>query len=85
MPRISQEKAERLESHGYVFVFRRMIYVNPDEKKLFSAEAIDDHDIRWLEQRLAEPSLGDAWMFFFNTPPSESVRQQLLADLRGPS
>ena len=81
MPTIAT-KQQLLKDAGYAYVFDRMIYVNRDTKKVFSVQFIDDNDEDKLAACISDPQSQDGhWHFYFNTPPSESVKQQLLAVL----
>ncbi len=75
-------KRQILERSGYRYNFDRMIYVNRHAKRLFSVEAVEDNSIQWLSDRIAEPNPNNDWIFHFNGPISESVRQQLLQELQ---
>lgn len=58
-----------------------MVYVNRSAKKVFSYEAVEDNTEEWLMERIAEANLAGNWAFFFNTPPSQAVRQDFLDEL----
>jgi hypothetical protein len=75
------EKRRLLEDAGYAYNFDRMIYVNRQSKKVFSIEAIEDNDESWLKKCIEEKNEGQQWRFYFNFPPSESVKQELLQKL----
>ena len=57
--RIDKQKQQTLEENGYVYNFRRMIYINHSSKKLFSYEAIRDHDLNWIKSRITENNVGE--------------------------
>jgi len=84
---IDRPKQEILENNGYAYDFFRMIYVNFADKKVFSFEAIDDHDTEWLKARIAKPNETDQWIFNFNAPTEpdaiEELEQYLEDTLRG--
>ncbi len=70
-------KSRLLEGSGYRYNFHRAVYFNPDTRKVFSAEFIDDHAPDEIAARMEEPRNGDpgaVWRFYFNSPPPESVR-----------
>lgn len=77
---IDKQKQQTLEENGYVYNFRRMIYVNHSTKKVFSYEAIRDHDLNWIKSRITENNMGE-WMFYFDSPPSDAVKSELLRDI----
>jgi hypothetical protein len=69
-----------LEAAGFYFDDRFACYVNKSLKKIVSDEFIDEHKAEDIEALLREPS-GLTWQFYFNIPPSESVREQIEAEL----
>lgn len=71
------EKKQLLANAGYVYIFDRDIYVNRDQKKVFSIEFVEDHSEVELRQRIDELTGGEEWRFYFNGMPSESVRYDL--------
>lgn len=77
MPTVAS-KRQLFDDAGYAYVFDRMIYVNRDTRKVFSVEFIQDHDENELATRINDPLAQDGqWHFYFNSGPSESVKQQL--------
>ncbi|HOE12194.1 MAG TPA: hypothetical protein PLQ35_15240 [bacterium] len=44
------EKDELLKNGGFMYNFHREIYFNRKTKKIFSIEAIEDHDKKWLQR-----------------------------------
>ena len=76
----TRSKRQILEDAGYRYHFDRMIYLNRAAKKIFSVESVDDHREEWLAARIAEPPEGNEWRFYFNSPPSEYVKNQLLSE-----
>lgn len=85
MARISEDKTKLLEDRGYRFHFRRLIYVQRREKKVFSVEALSDNSLEWLAARLGEENTSGTWRFYFNGTLPRSVREQVIADLEGHS
>lgn len=82
MPTIAS-KQQLLEEAGYAYVFDRMIYVNRDARKVLSVQFVADHSETELMDSINEPhSLDGQWRFYFSSPPSESVKQQLSAILK---
>jgi hypothetical protein len=77
----SAAKRKLLEDAGYAYNFDRMIYLNRHDKKIFSIEAIEDNDESWLKKCIDEKNDTQQWRFYFNSPPSESVRQELMRKL----
>ncbi len=76
------EKDEMLRSAGFRYLFDRMAYVNRREKKVVSVEAVEDHSENWLKQMIDQPNDSGDWRFYFDEPPSPSVVQAFLAELR---
>jgi hypothetical protein len=74
---VSQQKRQVLQSNGYYYDFDRMIYLNRDRRKVFSYEAVADHDDAWLQRCIQEPSSPD-WTIYFNEEPSAAVREDLI-------
>ena len=74
----STEKERILQEAGYHYHFERSLYFNREQHKIFSVEAIDDHDIAWLQERIGEPNPGSEWLFSFNSAPSEETKRSIL-------
>ena len=81
MSRTDSDKISLLKSAGFRYDFEREVYFNRRSRKVFSLEAIEDHDEAWLEERLREVERAEGWSFYFNSPPSESVQSELVAEL----
>lgn len=76
-----QTKRHILLDSGYVYNFDRQVYFNRKTKKAFSIEFVEDHPPVVLQDCISEPKNGNEWRFYFNSPPSESVRLQVEASL----
>lgn len=74
-------KRQILEEAGYVYSLDRLSYINRDARKVFSLEFVQDHDEAELRVRINEPSEPGGWRFYFNIPPSETVKRELVAIL----
>ncbi len=70
-------KQDLLKRAGYAYNFDRMVYFNREAKKAFSVEFVEDHDEEELNRRIREGDEPNGWRFYFNSPPSESVRRVL--------
>jgi len=75
-------KQRILEDAGYAYSFDRRSYVNRQARKVFSIEFVQDHSEGELQACIEEPAppRGE-WHFYFNSPPSEAVKQELYAIL----
>lgn len=82
MPR-SLEKKKILESTGFSYHFDREIYFNRETKKVFSVEAIEDNDPEWLNQKINEENNRGEWLFYFNDPASDAVKEEIRELLEG--
>jgi hypothetical protein len=74
------EKEELLESSGYRYHFVRMMYFNRAFRRVFSLEFVEDHSQSEIQKLLATPTAND-WVFHFNEPPSDRVKQELAEEL----
>jgi hypothetical protein len=76
-------KQHILEGAGYVYNFYREVYFNRGAKKIFSMDFIEDNDEEKLEQCVQEirEVTDGRWLFYFNSPPAESVRRELESEL----
>ena len=72
-----KKKIDMLRGNGYSFDWKREIYYSKETRKIFSREALEDHDLQWLEGCLSAPNHPSEWNFYFNSPPSEAVRSNL--------
>jgi hypothetical protein len=70
-------KRQILNQAGYRYDFDRSLYFNREAMKAFSVEFIDDKPAEELARRVAEENSGKKWRFFFNNPPSETVKREL--------
>jgi hypothetical protein len=70
-------KKRLLSDAGYVYSFDRDLYMNREAKKVFSVEFIEDHSEDEIRAGIDELTGAEAWRFYFNTPPSESVRHDI--------
>ncbi len=77
----SLEKDQILRSAGFRYNFDRMAYVDRKAKKVISIEAVEDHPEEWLKQVIAQTNDTGDWRFYFEEPPTESVRQAFVAEL----
>jgi hypothetical protein len=79
-------KDQILEDAGYTYSFEKALYINRRLKKAFSIEFVEDHTDAELLARINENGNGedgnDRWQFYFNAPPSESVKHELERVLR---
>ena len=75
---MSKEKI--LRSNGYKYDKIHTIYINASDKKVFSEEAVSDHDENWLYQKIHKDNDGK-WEFYFNDSIKESTRQEILSNI----
>ena len=71
------KKSQILEKAGYTYSFDREVYFNLRDKKVFSLEFVEDHSEAELQKYLKERKKGGEWRFYFNSPPSESVKHEI--------
>lgn len=70
-------KNDVLKEAQYWYNFDRDIFYNRQAKKAFSLEFVDDKPEEELARRIGESTDNSRWTFYFNSPPSESVKQML--------
>jgi len=73
-------KGKLLEGAQYRYHFDRELYVNRDARKVFSLEFVEDNDEAELRQLIDMENRG-GWLFYFNAPPSPTVKQALQREL----
>jgi len=71
------EKRRILKQAGFRYSFDRDVYYNSGTKKVFSIEFIEDHSADDLNRLIQQDANGKSWHFFFNSPPSSSVKRTL--------
>lgn len=76
-----ETKKDILERSDYDYNFRRMVYFNRKARKVFSVEAVEDHDESWLQARIEEENGPQEWRFYFTREPSQAVQQELVSEL----
>lgn len=72
------QKQDILDSEGYIYNFKRMIFFNRKAKKAFSLEHIEDIPVRTLKKEVREKNDEQDWKFYFNSDPSDAVRHELV-------
>jgi hypothetical protein len=70
-------KKDILWGADYRYNFDRDIYFNRKAKKAFSLEFVDDKSEEEIRKRIGENTESAGWTFYFNSIPSDSVRQEL--------
>jgi hypothetical protein len=70
-------KKDILKEAEYWYNFDRDIFYNRKAKKAFSLEFVDDKPEEELARRIGESTDSAKWTFYFNSPPSESVKEML--------
>jgi hypothetical protein len=61
-------KLQLLIDNGYNYMFKHGVYFNPNERKIFSAEAVEDNDIGWLQEKMNSPK-SLVYKYYFIHPP----------------
>ncbi len=74
-------KMEILRAANYIFNFDRQLYFNRDAKKAFSFPFLDDHSEDEVLRSINERTDDSEWKFYFNFPPSERVKQEIVSTL----
>jgi len=74
-------KQNLLDAGGYVYNIDREVYFNRSAKKIFSVDFLEDHEGPEIEQSINEKTDAREWRFYFNSPPSESVKRQVVESL----
>jgi hypothetical protein len=74
---VPADKGQLLEQAGYAYGFDRMIYFNRQDRKAFSLEFVEDHTESEIQRLISEATGGAEWRFYFNSPPSDSVKREL--------
>jgi hypothetical protein len=77
MPRLTESKTDILDEAGYAYSFDRQMYVNRKTKKAFSVEFVQDHSEDQIRKYIREHTDGLEWRFYFNSPPSVAVTDEL--------
>lgn len=72
-------KIDLLKEGRFRYHFDREVYYNPRLRKIFSLEAIEDHDERWLKRWIDEPRAD--WKFYFNKEPTPAIRQLIIREI----
>jgi len=78
---IVESKKQILEDAGYAYSFDRLSYISRQARKVFSIEFVQDHSEAELVARISEPTPPSEWRFYFNMPPSDSVKREFLRSI----
>ena len=70
-------KGELLDAGGFLYEMDHELYVQPVARKIFSSWFVRDHSAEELEACIKSDPPSEGWRFYFNTPPSDSVREQI--------
>ncbi len=70
-------KRDIFQNADYRFDFDKAMYINRAAKKAFSVVFIDDHPEEELVRHIGEDTVKDGWTFYFNNPPTDSVKREL--------
>jgi hypothetical protein len=71
-----KEKLNVLKLNGYNYIFDRKLYFNREKRKIFSREAIEDHNVTWLQEKINEKNTYNV-MVYFNGPIDEETIAEL--------
>ena len=74
-------KQNLLDAGGYVYNIDRQVYFNRSAKKIFSVDFLEQHEGPEIEQSINEMTVAREWRFYFNSPPSDSVKRQVVESL----
>jgi hypothetical protein len=74
-------KQHLLDAGGYVYNIDREVYFNRRAKKIFSVDFLEDHEGPEIEESINEKTDTREWCFYFNVPPPESVKRQVVESL----
>jgi len=77
----NSKKLAILKGAGFRYHFDRAIYFNRQSRKVFSLEAIEDHDEVWLQRCVDENTDQNEWTFYFNSPFSAAIQDALTVEL----
>ncbi|CZG59577.1 hypothetical protein [Legionella pneumophila] len=72
-------KEQILEDNGFTYIPDRMIYVNKQKKKIFTHEAVEDHDEKWLNDNLNKSNTD--WEFYSNGNISKEEKEAIIKRL----
>lgn len=73
------KKGRVLDKEGFIYHYRRMIYVNAEKEKIFSHRAIESNSVKWLERKIKE---SNDWQFYFTDPVSEQIKHSILREIK---
>ena len=77
MPRLTESKTDILDEAGYAYSFDRQVYMNRKARKAFSVQFVQDNSEEQIRKSIREQTDGLKWRFYFNAPPSETVKHEL--------
>ena len=71
------EKHRILKEHGLSFNFDRRMYLDLGKKIAFSEEYVADNPLDTILSTIKSESIQPQWRFFFTSPPTASVKEEL--------
>lgn len=76
------QKTNILRSVGYFELPKREMWVDRDGRKAFSRQALRDHDVAWVYDRLQDRVPAGSFYFYFNHPDGKGVAcREILAEI----
>ncbi len=77
-----KRKQDILEKAKYRYYYPRLVYFNPEDKKIFCLQDIENNNADWLEKLINKKKETDDWeIYFANTPPSEKIQNQIISEI----
>lgn len=74
-------KNELLELNGYEYDFKRHIYFDKKNKKIFSDEVVEDNTTDWLNDKIQEKNNTGSWQIYFSCSCTKDLREQLIYEM----
>jgi hypothetical protein len=74
---MEMKKKDILWEARYRYNFDRDLFVNPEVRKAFSLEFVDDHTEDELLKFIQETTDNSEWKFYFNILPSDGAKREL--------
>ncbi|MBB72776.1 MAG: hypothetical protein CMF50_10310 [Legionellales bacterium] len=79
--KVDKPKEDFLTEQGFRPNNKRMLFYNENSRKVISREAIEDHNLHWLEKCVNETHQN--WKFYTNGVIADDLKSEIISEIMG--